>query len=131
MKKDKLGMLLYRYNENEDLEILMVNKGEELSLPESDFSSFREFEEGTGLKTTGTEDVIELENEEDKKGLLGQALAMEGKLENKMRNFMRIRSEEGNYVAMKEAIRKVLPHQYTLLKELKDILAERDLIKFL
>jgi len=37
--------------------------------------------------------------------------------------------EHGTYVAAKEAFKKVLPHEYAVIKELKDILFDRNLIK--
>ena len=37
--------------------------------------------------------------------------------------------EKGGYFAVKEALKKVLPHQYKLLKELKEILVDRNSIK--
>ena len=113
---------MYRYNENEDLEILMVGNGDQMQLPQSDFSCFDEFEASTGISAADNEDVIELEGHEEtaKGGLVHKAFALEGKMEKKMRKFLDIKKEEGNYIAMKEAIKKVLPHQYTILKELKD-----------
>lgn len=37
--------------------------------------------------------------------------------------------EKGTFVALKEAFKRVLPHQYGILKELKDILADRNSVK--
>ena len=37
--------------------------------------------------------------------------------------------EKGTYVAVKEAFKKVLPHQYEMLKELKDTLIERNSVR--
>lgn len=37
--------------------------------------------------------------------------------------------EKGGYFALKEAFKKVLPHEYAALKELKDIIMDRNLIK--
>ena len=37
--------------------------------------------------------------------------------------------EKGTFVAVKEALKKVLPHQYDMLKELKDTLLERNSLK--
>ncbi|MFT4973965.1 MAG: hypothetical protein ACI9JY_003178, partial [Saprospiraceae bacterium] len=36
---------------------------------------------------------------------------------------------KGTFVAVKEALKKVLPHQYDMLKELKDTLLERNSLK--
>ena len=38
---------------------------------------------------------------------------------------------EGSYFAIKEAFKKVLPNQYEFLKELKDIIKERNSTKYL
>lgn len=128
-----MGMVIYRYNDNEDLEILMVGDGEQMELPQSDFSCSDDFENCTGIPAADNEDVIELEGFEEtsKESLVHRAVALEGKMEKKMRKFLHIKKEEGNYVAMKEAVKKVLPHQYTILKELKDVLMERNITKYL
>ncbi len=133
MADNKMGMVIYRYNDNEDLEILMVDNNGQMELPETEFSCCDDFEASTGIPAADNEDVIELDGEDSapKQGLVNKAFALEARMENKMRKFLSIREEEGNYVAMKEAVKKVLPHQYTILKELKDILMERNITKYL
>lgn len=37
--------------------------------------------------------------------------------------------EHGTFVAIKEAFKKVMPHQYKLLKELKEVLVDRNLTR--
>lgn len=37
--------------------------------------------------------------------------------------------EKGTFVAVKEAFKRVLPHQYEMLKELKDIISDRNSVK--
>ena len=37
--------------------------------------------------------------------------------------------EKGSFFAFKEALKKVLPHQYAFLKELKEILSDRNSTK--
>jgi len=39
--------------------------------------------------------------------------------------------EEGTYVSVKEAFKKVLPNEYKALKELKDIILDKNLLKFI
>lgn len=39
--------------------------------------------------------------------------------------------EQGSFVVVKEAFKKVLPHEYAMLKELKDIIRERNSIKYI
>ncbi len=133
MVDKKMGMLIYRYNENEDLEVFMVGDGDNVELPKTDFNTSDDFEIGTGIPATDNEDVIELDGEEtpNKGGLRETAIALEAKMEEKMKKFLLIREEEGNFIAMKEAVRKVIPHQYAILKELKDVLMERNSTKYL
>ncbi len=133
MTKKKMGMVIYRYNENEDLEIFMVGDGSQMELPQSDFTSSDDFEAETGIAAADNEDVIELDGEEfsPKGGLRHTAIALEAKMEEKIQKFLHIKKEEGNYIAMKEAVRKVIPHQYAILKELKDILMQRNITKYL
>ncbi|MGB1216386.1 MAG: hypothetical protein ACPG5P_00835 [Saprospiraceae bacterium] len=134
MENNKMGMVFYRYNENEDLEIMLdENANGEFCLPESDFQNCEEFEIGTGIAAQDNEDVIELDESEvpSPQGIVNKAIALEGKMENKMRKFMKIRKEEGNYLAFKEATKKIMPHQYAILKELKDVLMERNLTKYI
>lgn len=40
-------------------------------------------------------------------------------------------AEKGAYVAIKEVMKKSLPSQYKMLKELKDILVDRNLLRYL
>lgn len=37
--------------------------------------------------------------------------------------------DNGAYLSMKEALRRALPHQYQFLKELKDILVDRNSVR--
>jgi hypothetical protein len=37
--------------------------------------------------------------------------------------------EKGTFFVVKEAFKKVLPHQYEFLKELKDVLTDRNSLK--
>jgi len=39
--------------------------------------------------------------------------------------------EKGAYVAMKEVTKKVMPKEYECLKELKDIITDRNLLKYI
>lgn len=37
--------------------------------------------------------------------------------------------EKGGFISIKDAVKKVMPHQYQFLKELKDILTDRNSVK--
>jgi predicted NUDIX family NTP pyrophosphohydrolase len=39
--------------------------------------------------------------------------------------------EQGTFFAVKEAFKKVLPHEYAMLKELKDVLTDRNQAKYI
>lgn len=39
--------------------------------------------------------------------------------------------EKGTFFAVKEAFKKVLPHEYTMLKELKDVISDRNQTKYI
>ena len=39
--------------------------------------------------------------------------------------------EKGTYIAVKECFKKVLPHEYSMVKELKDIIKERNSVKYI
>jgi len=45
-------------------------------------------------------------------------------LKNKLKEM-----DQGTFFNVKEAFKKVLPHQYNFLKELKDILVDRNSVK--
>jgi hypothetical protein len=39
--------------------------------------------------------------------------------------------EKGSFFALKEAFKRVLPEEYKMLKELKDVLLEKNLVKYM
>lgn len=47
---------------------------------------------------------------------------------NRIKNKIKQVSEKGTYVSVKDALKKVMPDEYAALKELKDILKERNLL---
>ncbi len=55
--------------------------------------------------------------------------AMLGEDAQYLKDKLRSMEEKGTYFVVKEAFKKVLPHQYKFLKELKDILADRNSVK--
>ena len=88
MADKKIGMVIYRYNDKEDLEVLLVGDDKQdgaMRLPKSEFNCCEDFEQGTGIPATDNEDVIELEGIEEnaKGGLVHKAIALEEKMEQK------------------------------------------------
>ncbi len=129
----KVNLIIYRFRER-GLEIFLINnsteKEENWEFPEGDGQQAME-------KINGQEDDFIQLDPSDKE----DALAVEGDwhdipslksmlFEDAM--YLKEKAEEvenGTYVKIKEALKKVLPHQYKFLKELKDILTDRNSVK--
>ena len=142
---DKVSLIIYRYAEK-GLEIFLLNDADEdnpvWSIPKSTLDHAR-----PGSAIPDQTNIIELDPVETDDGGKCRAVAIEGDWHDipSMRSLVKqdveyvkdkIKSvipelEKGTYVAVKEAFKKVLPHEYAMLKELKDILADRNLIKYL
>ena len=139
---DKACLIIYRYAEK-GLEIFLVNDpGDEnpvWSIPQQDIPK------AENRFVRDETEMIELDSVEVEDGQRFRGVAIEGDYHDipSMRSLVKndviyvkdkIKSmipelEQGTFVAVKEAFKKVLPHEYELLKELKDILADRNLLK--
>lgn len=139
---EKSNLIIYRFRE-QGLEVFLVNKedGTEWQLPQglvADTNTFAILED---------ERIIALDPVEEG-GLLEQAYAVEAdwhdipSLKSILKHDMQYVTdtlkqmvpdmmEKGTFFAVKEAFKKVLPHQYEMLKELKEILIDRNLTKYL
>lgn len=135
------SFIIYRIREK-GLEVFMLNKdkdGKNWELPQHPVS------EAKALPLLGEEELIELEPVKTAEGE-EQAFAMEGDWRNipslkslllsdvnfmrgQLRQFIPDAMENGTFVALKEAFKRVMPHQYEILKELKDILTDRNSVK--
>ncbi len=115
----KVGVLLYRYNNNE-LEVFLVGENnsdqQNMQLPQA--VSMEEASEN--------DDLIHLEENKSNNDVLDRAMAIEAKIEHYAKKFIHVQQEEGTYVAVKEAFKKILPEQYAYLKELQEILRDRN-----
>jgi len=96
-----------------------------------------------GVGSTVPNQVIQLENTLDQDGKPVQTIAIEGDwhdipsirgiIKHDVKRVKRkIKSvvpalEQGSYFAIKDAFRKVLPNEYNALKELKDIILDKNL----
>ena len=109
---------------------------------------FGEFLRGDALRQRidiDRQKLIELDPQEDENGNLTRAYAIEGDWHDipSIRGMIKhdiklVKSkvkealpdiEKGTYFALKEAFKKVLPHEYAALKELKDIIIDRNTIR--
>jgi hypothetical protein len=132
---DYARVCIYRVNQK-GLEIFLVNTGaEEWQMPTGKLSiSASAFE---------SDKMIELESD----GQIGKILAIEGdwheipSIRKMIKDDVKIvashvikklpEAEEGAYFAIKEAFKKVMPEEYNSLKELKDILIDRNQARYI
>ncbi|MBX2874797.1 MAG: hypothetical protein KTR30_21920 [Saprospiraceae bacterium] len=135
--RKKVSLIIYRFRER-GLEIFLLNDAEaqdKWAFPQSDRQ---------GQTTDPSEDMdnmIALDPVQQEDGKLEEGWAVEGdwheipslksllyedamQLKDKFEEM-----EQGTFIHLKDALKKVLPHQYEMLKELKDILTDRNSVK--
>jgi hypothetical protein len=126
--KESARLIIYRFRER-GLEVFLVPDEDNWQLPEAPKASGEEVNfialdpvhcpEGTEEHAFAVEgdwhDIPSL-----KAMLFEDARALKEKVEE---------MESGTFVAIKEAFKKVLPHQYRQLKELKEVLVDRNLTR--
>ena len=130
------SLFIYRIREK-GLEIFFQKDGENYSLPERSVAA----EQAIPLQNDN--EFIALDPVQSDDGLMGEGIAIEGdwhdipslksivihdmKFVKKQIEIMVPEAiEKGAFVAVKEAFKRVLPHQYEMLKELKDIITDRN-----
>ena len=131
---DYARVCIYRVNQK-GLEIFLINTGaEEWQIPAGKLS--------ISSSTFDSADMIELESD----GEVGKVLAIEGdwheipSIRRMIKDDVKIvashviqklpEAEEGTYFAIKEAFKKVMPAEYNSLKELKEILIDRNQARY-
>lgn len=140
---DYARVMIYRFHET-GLEIFLINNDMDKDpdiwkLPEGVGAEFR-----TKIESLGRE-AIDLDEVVSNDGSMVKTLAVEGdwhdipsirgmlkhdmKLAKKILKERLPGSEKGAFVAAKECFKKVLPHEYSAIKELKDILSDRNAVK--
>jgi len=138
------NIIIYRVKDS-GLEVFLVkDEGENWNLPQS-----TDQEAQAIALQSGEDQIIELDPVEDKvEGIFEQAYAVEADwhdipslksilkhdiqyMKKTIKQMVPDMMERGTFVAVKDAFRKVLPNKYKMLKELKDILVDRNLTKYL
>ncbi|HMT00127.1 MAG TPA: hypothetical protein PLQ57_01650 [Saprospiraceae bacterium] len=140
---DSVRVLIYRVHEK-GLEVFLINNEmvedpEIWNLPEGFYNQIK------GHIASKGKNLIDLEPTVQSDGSEVKTLAVEGdwhdipsirgilkhdiKLAKKILKERLPGSEKGAYFAVKECFKKVLPQEYEAIKELKDIIADRNAVK--
>ncbi|MBK8515835.1 MAG: hypothetical protein IPL55_05970 [Saprospiraceae bacterium] len=135
---DIARVIIYRFHEK-GLEIFLINNemekdGDIWKIPQGLTSYIKD--------DNKPRSIIDLDSIEDEHGQKIKMLAIEGdwhdipSIRGMLKHDVKLiksivkenlpGSEKGAYFAIKEAFKKVLPHEYNALKELKDILFDRN-----
>ena len=136
------SLIIYRIREK-GLEVFMLDhekEGGKWQLPQ------REVTQATALPLGTDEKFIALDPVRQADGKVEEGIAVEGDwhdipslksllledvefVKNQIKQMGSDAMEKGTFVAVKEAIKRVAPHQYEMLKELKDIITDRNSVK--
>ncbi len=135
---DLARVIIYRFHEK-GLEIFLINSDME---KDADIWRIPEGLTETIKQKGSSMQVIDLDNTVDAEGRSIKTLAIEGdwhdipSIRGMLKHDVRLvksivkenlpGSEKGAYFAVKEAFKKVMPHEYQALKELKDVLFDRN-----
>ncbi len=142
-KDDKTNLLIYRHGK-EGLEVFLVNDEEnqgQWSMPKGNVDQAKAI-------SLSAEEAIELDPVEEVDGVFEQAYAVEADwhdipsiksilkhdakfMKKTIKQMVPDMMSKGAFVAVKEAFKKVLPHQYKQIKELKEILLEKNSTKYM
>ncbi len=141
----KANLIIYRVREK-GLEVFLVNpqnEEENWSIPQGPIQ-----DEARAIALVQDDRAIELDPVQNLDGEAEDALAVEGDwhdipslkgliksdaifVKDTLEQIIPDLQQQGAYFAIKEAFKKVLPNQYDFLKELKDIVKERNSTKYL
>lgn len=140
--REKVNLFIYRYAEKGLEVFLMKSEAEELLHIPNSPNNIEPIE-----KMGKSNSLIMLDETTNEEGAVEKNLAFEAdyheipSLKHLLKsdvNFVAEKiihllpdSEKGKFIAMKEAFKKMLPHQFQALKELKEILVEKNLTKYL
>ena len=140
MQKDKANLLIYRVRE-QGLEVLLVENQNNWALPQGNQNAQAiaiplEDEKFMSLDPSQTKAgfdqnmAVEADWHEipSLKAIIREDYAL---AKETIKEMIPVIMEKGTFVAIKEAFKKVMPNQYSTLKELKEIITDRDSTKYL
>ncbi len=126
--RKKVNLIIYRFKER-GLEVFFFNEGEHFSLPQGDIEDANQFDECIELDPVegegNTNEAVAIEGDWHeipslKAMLYDDAMLLKEKLKS---------IEQGGFLDIKDALKNALPHQYAFLKELKDVLRDRNSLR--
>lgn len=121
--KNRAKFIIYRFRER-GLEVFLVNNEQDTwELPEGELDS-NNTDHIISLERVQEEDAIAVEADWHEIPSLKEMLLEDAQS-------LKDTIGKGSFVLLKEAIQKVLPHQYAFLKELKDVLVDRNSTKYM
>lgn len=140
---DQVRIVVYRFHEK-GLEILLVNHDLENDPDIWKIPQEKARNRFGVADSNSSYEMIELDPIQDRKGRLIRTIAIEGDwhdipsikalvkydirlIKNKIKEAVP-ELEKGSFIAIKEALKKVMPNEYSALKELKDILWDRNIL---
>jgi len=141
--KNLAKVIIYRMAEK-GLEILLIKdegdpNGQKWSLPngfvepeniKEEYISLDELEDTDSLQESNiSHRTVAFEKDENDLPSFRSLLLNDVKYVSKRLKDYLIEYDEASYVSIKEAVKKVLPDEYAKLKELKDILSDRNSVK--
>ncbi|HFA51784.1 MAG TPA: hypothetical protein ENJ95_22435 [Bacteroidetes bacterium] len=130
------SLFIYRIREK-GLEIFLHKNGENWQVPEQSISAEQ------AIAIDPADEYIALDPVQQADGKVNEGVAVEGDwhdipslkslvmddvkfVKKQIEIIIPEAMEKGTFVAVKEAFKRVLPHQYEMLKELKDIIIDRN-----
>ncbi len=135
---DLARVIIYRFHEK-GLEIFLINNDMDT---DQDIWQIPQGLSETIREKGHLKNIIDLDVTEDENGRTIKTLAIEGdwhdipSIRGMLKHDVKLvkaivkenlpGSEKGAYFAVKEAFKKVMPHEYKALKELKDVLFDRN-----
>jgi hypothetical protein len=132
----KVNLIIYRFREK-GLEVFLeyFDGEDQWQIPSQDT------EQASPSNMIETDELIELDPVQNAGGDQEEAWAVEGEwhdipslksmlMEDAVYLKDQLKSmEKGGFITIKDAFKKVMPHQYAFLKELKDVLTDRNSVK--
>ncbi len=144
---NKANLIIYRVRDK-GLEVFLVKPKEQNETAEWCIPQGALKDQAKALALVQQDQAIELDPVDNLEGETEGAIAVEGDwhdipslkglmkddavfVKDTLQQMIPDMESQGSYFAIKEAFKKVLPNQYEFLKELKDIIKERNSTKYL